>query len=305
MYQSYTGGRNLYAELTNDTSSTNLANGDLYINADIGRILGKRDWPFLYREGTVNSVANQQYVEIPRKIKKVKTVTVESGSSRWHPREAPDRDFWNRLNYTIATAYTSDFPDWWYSENGRVFLHPTPSTTRTVFISGRIGFNRLNIADYTTGTVTSVLGSTRVTGGGTAWTNSMVGRFIRLTASDTANSGDDQWYEIASVPSATTLDLKKPYEGQSVTANSSAYAIGQMSPIPDGYQEAPIYRAAQKYYTGKNVPGAADKALMFKEMATELENQLDVDYGSPTDNIVIEGDEALRDQENPNLYVRT
>lgn len=303
MYQSYTGGRNLYGELTNDTSTTNLTNGDLYINADIGRLLGKRDWPFLYRERTAQTTANQQSVEIPRPIKKVKTVAVESGSSRWHPREVPNRDFWNRLNYTIATAHTSDYPDWYFVENGELLFHPTPSTTRTVYISGRIGLGRLNIADYTTGTVTSVLGSARITGAGTTWTNSMVGRFIRLTASDTANSGDDEWYEIESVPSTTAIDLKKPYVGQSVTANSNAYTIGQMSPLPDGYQEAPIYRGVQKYYTGKNIPGAGDKALMFKQMADDLEEQLADDYGSATDNVVLE-DEDLDDRASPNLFVR-
>lgn len=301
MFYSYTSGRNLYGELTNDTSSTNLTNGDLYTNSEIGRLLGRKAWPFLFREGTASTVANRQYVEIPANIKKVTSTVVESGSTRWTPREVPNRNFWDRLNYTIATAHTADYPDWWYSENGRVFFHPTPSTSaRTVFITGRIGFGRLNIADYTTGTVTSVLGSTRVVGGGTSWTNSMSERFIRITASDTANSGDDEWYEVASVPSSTTLDLKKPYQGQSVTANGNAYTIGQMSPIPDGYQEIPIYRAAATYWTAK---GNDARAAVFAGTADQLEKQMEEDYGSPSDNVVLE-DESLDEQANPNLFVR-
>jgi len=304
MLYSYTGGRNLYGELTNDTSSTNLTNGDLYINSDIGRVLSSRPWPFLFREGTVSTVANQQYVEIPANIKKVTGLQIQSGSTLWTPKEVPNVNFWHRLNYTVASSHTADYPSWVFYNQGRAYFHPTPSTIRTVFLTGRIGFGRLNVADYTTGTATGALGSTAITGGGTTWTNSMAGRWIRLTNSNTAGAGDDEWYEIASVESTTSLTLKKPYRGQTVTNASNAYTLGQMSPIPDGYQEEPIFRATAIYYSSKNIPGAAKKAANFKNMADNLESQLVSDYGSQSDNVVLEDDQVLTEQSNPNLMVQ-
>lgn len=304
MMYSYTGSRNLYGEITNDTTATNLTNGDLYINSDIGRMLGKKPWPFLFREGTVASVANQQFVEVPANIRKVTSVIVESGTSKHKPREVTSREMWDKLNYTIATAYTADYPTWYYPFDKKVYFLPTFSTARTVTVYGRIGFSRLNIADYTTGTAAATAGSTAIVGGGTSWTNRMAGRWIRLTDSNTAGSGDDEWYEVASVESTTALTLKKPYEGITVTNTSNNYTIGQMSPIPDGYQEAPIFRATSIYYSTKSIPGAADKALFFKGAADDIESQLVSDYGSETDNVVIEDDSTLKDQQNPNLYVR-
>lgn len=253
----------------------------------------------------MDSVANQQYVEIPANIKKVTGVKVTTGTTEWTPREVPNRDFWNRLNYTTATAYTADYPNWWYSFNGRVYLHPTSSIIRTVTISGRIGFSRLNIADYTTGAVTTAtLGGASIVGTtSTVWTRPMEGRFLRITASNSPNKGDDEWYEIASVVSGTAITLKKSYLGVSIVVGTAAYVIGQMSPLPDGYQEAPIYWATHVYYLTKKLPGAEEKAVLFKGMHDELVQQLVSDYGSETENVLVE-DEPVDDQINPNLVVR-
>lgn len=303
MLYSYTGGRNYYGQLTNDTTSGNLTNGDTHVNADIIRILNLRPWPFLFRTATAQSTANSQAVEVPANIRKVTSVKVTSGTTEWTPREAPNREFWDRLNYTVATAYTSDYPEWWYTQDGEVLLFPTPSTARTVSMTGRIGFSRLNIADYTTGQVTTAtLGGTAIVGtASTVWTDPMKGRALRITASDTANKGDDEWYMIASVTDATNLTLKKPYRGTSIVVGTATYTIGQVSPIPDGYQEAPIYHATSIYYASK---GNKPKAAEFKAMRDDLVNQLVSDYGSGTDNVIL--DEAdLIDQTNPNLFVRT
>ena len=305
MMYSYTGGRNYAGQLTNDTTSGNLTNLDSHINNNIGRVLRKHPWPFLFREGTVSTVANVQTVEVPANLVKVTSVVVETGTTRWTPHEVPNRDFWDRLNYTIATAHTADFPTWWYYQQRRIHFWPTPSTARTVTITGRIGFSRLNIADYTTGTIlTTTVGSARVVGSSTVWTTGMGGRYLRITGSDTNNKGDDEWYEISSVTSGTQLDLVKLYRGAAIASGTAAYTIGQMSPIPDGYQEAPIYRAVETYHASKSTPGSSEKMTRFGSMAAELENQMESDYGYATDNVVVEGDGDFED-DNPNLYVRT
>ena len=307
MYFSYTTARNYFGQLTNDTSSGNLTNGDTHINADIGRVLGKRPWPFLFREGTVAQVASQQWVAIPANIKKVTGIQVTSGSTVITPREAPSREFWNRLNAQTPEAYKSDWPNWWYFFNGRVYFSPTPSTANTVSFVGRKTFGRLNIADYTTGNVTSAAhGSTRISGTTAGvWTRAMEGRFLRVTAENNPDKGDDEWYEVETVIGGTTLNLVKPYEGISITQwGTAAYTMGQIVPLPDGYQEIPIYNAVSVYYGSKGMPGAADKATYFKGLADNLESQMESDYANPTDNVLVDEAEIDDDFANPNLYVR-
>ncbi len=70
---------------------------------------------------------------------------------------------------------------------------------------------------YNTGTVTLTLNSNTVTGSGTTWTTSMKGRKFL--------GGDNAYYQIASVASATSLILTQPYQGP--TVSSQVYQIWQ------------------------------------------------------------------------------
>src|SRR3990167_8726802 len=124
----YTGLRNLFGSLTNNTASANLTLGDTLNNNSIQKILGKRAWPFLDAEVTTTTTANQAYVEVPARIKKVKTVRVQQGTTNYHPKEAPNRQFWDNLNSVTSSSYTSDAPEWFYHSDGRVYIWPTPAT---------------------------------------------------------------------------------------------------------------------------------------------------------------------------------
>jgi hypothetical protein len=125
----------------------------------------------------------------------------------------------------------------------------------------------------------------------------MAGRFIRITESDTANKGDGEWYEISSVASATSLTLVKPYTGTAISAGNAAYTIGQMPPLPDGYHELPVYRAVAHYYAKND----QERSAYFKGLADELYAQLETEFGSATESVVIE--DANEGRENPNLFI--
>lgn len=71
------------------------------------------------------------------------------------------------------------------------------------------------VAVYGTGTVTVTLNSRTVTGSGTTWTSTMVGRKFL--------GPDSMYYKIAAVASTTSLSLTEPY--QSATASGGAYQI--------------------------------------------------------------------------------
>jgi len=118
--------------------------------------------------------------------------------------------------------------------------------------------DELTSAATTAITVSTSTGGSIVTGGSTVWTAPMSGRFIRITDSSTANTGDGFWYEVDTVYSNTILSLTKPYQGTAISAGTAAYVMGQMSPIPESYDYLPIYRSAALYWLNQKDTKRAD-----------------------------------------------
>ena len=142
-------------------------------------------------------------------------------------------------------------------------------------------------------------GATTVSGTGTAWSSPMAGRFIRITLNDDADSGDGEWYEIASVESNTALTLVNKYTGVSISASSQPFTIGQMSNMPNGYDTLPVYHAAFIYWMEN---GDLNKSDRFKLQRDEMDAQLIGDQGNKTTYPTINDDRI--DLVNPNLHIR-
>lgn len=75
------------------------------------------------------------------------------------------------------------------------------------------------MAQYQTGTVSVTNGSAVVTGSGTAWSGEVAGGDIFTIV------GDNTWYEVASVDSATQITLAANYAG--TTGSGKNYAISR------------------------------------------------------------------------------
>jgi hypothetical protein len=259
--RSYTALRNLYGVFTQSTSTANLATADGLINDSIRAIatLRKGNWWWLETTKDVSTVASQRAYQIPNSLRKLIDLYVTVGSTIYMPDAIHDSDRWKLI--LASQLGESDAPRFYYREGSRVLFAPVPaSSSNTITFRGRLNLRDLSIGDYTTGGIlTATNASTAIVGTGTSWTSAMAGRFIRITESDTANKGDGFWYEIASVGSATTLTLTKPYEGTSISAGNAAYTIGQMSPIPESYDIAPVYRAAALYWDSKGEDKRAQK----------------------------------------------
>jgi len=248
--RSYTTLRNLYGQFTNNTSTENLAIGDGYINDSIRTIATKRTgkWTWLEATKTVATVASQTQYQIPNPIRKVVSLTITVSTMPYTPTPIYDPNAWNRI--LESRLGSSDVPLFYYIYDGKVDIQPIPATNgNTITFRGRINLKDLSIADYTTGTIVSIAnGATAVVGSGTTWTADMVGRYIRIAETSAANGGDNEWYEIGSYTSATSIGLLKPYQGTSIVAGTATYTIGQMSPIPESYDILPVYRAAALYW---------------------------------------------------------
>ena len=300
--KSFTNLRNLYGSTTNNTDSANMTLGDQWINDGHRIILGSASWWFMEKEGTpISTVASQQYVELPVDFEKMESVKVTIGSTNYIPKECQSREAWDRLNST--TTITSDIPEWFFVFGKRLYFYPTPasSTANAVTPVYKKSTKDLSIADYTTGTIVSITnGATALVGSGTTWTQAMVGRYIRITDSDTALKGDGQWYEIGSYSSATSIGLVKPYQGTTIAAGSAAYTIGQMPPYPETYHVLPVWYAVSEYYMQKDDLTRADRYMLrFKDGI----KQMKADVSQKSVNVVL--DRGIDyPQQNPNLYVR-
>lgn len=245
--KSYTEGRNLYGTLTKNTSSANLTLGDQLANDDYRAICAVKDWPFMERERTLTTVADTQNLPLPYDCDQVRAVSVEISNKTYVARMSPSKDHWDKIN---ETSYTSDYPEWYFVLSGQLYLWPTPATSgNTVNVTQKSRVIDLNVADYTTGNITTATnGSTAIVGSGTSWTDQMVGRWIRITYSNSTNTGDGLWYEISEVGSATTITLVRKYGGNSIATGSASYTIGQMPLLPEAYQDLPWIYAAGVYW---------------------------------------------------------
>ena len=237
---------------------------------------------------------------MPYDIDLVEGITVKSGTTTYNPKPCANQRFWDDLNYS---PQTSDAVAWWWVQNGKFAFYPRPATDgNEIAIHGKIRVPDLNVADYTTGTIDIVTnGSHEITGSSTVFTTPMVGRWIRITHSNTAtSSGDGQWYEITDRESDTVLRIARPYGGRSlITGAAAAYIIGHMPALPEAFHDLPEIYAAYRYWLKEK----DDRAVGFKDMLVDGVSLLFSSYGFNDLSMVLDdGEEDLL--VNPNLVVR-
>ena len=302
---SYTGSRNLFGTLTtgNTTDTANLTIADTLINIFLRKILRLRNWAFLQRTASITTVASTQFYDIPFNFKKVLAdpyITI--GTTQYPIREAPNRAFWDSLNSSTST--TTTIPEYYFIFNRDIGFYPKPSTASyTITLPYYIRQRDLNVADYTTGNITTATNADEtIVGGSTSWTSQMAGRWLRITHADGASTGDGEWYEIDSVTNTTNLELVEKYNGTSIAAGSAAYTIGQMSVLPEEFHEVPVYGALWVYFT--SIRPDPTRATLYKDLFTEGVIDLGNDQSNKSDSPVIT-EASVLDFFNPNLFITT
>lgn len=246
-----------------------------------------------------HTVTTQRHV-LPPYTSKPKSVYVTIGNYRYTPKEVATDAEWDHINTTIIT---SNIPTHYRVYDGFLEIYPKPSVADSVVtINARRIARDLSLANYTTGSVDVVTkGSQLITGSGTSWTAPMAGRWIKITPSNTATSdGDGFWYEIARVMSSTTLVLRKPYGGTSLTTGAAAaYIIGEASLIPEPHDVLSLYSALQTFFT--SVDPNQVKADLYKGLYNSGYAQMIRDHGSKSNVVLDDGGDGL-DQLNPNIH---
>lgn len=292
--RTYTSYRSQWGTLTNNTSAANLTFGMTLI-MDSLRYLTTR---FFFNETTYTvpggTISGTQNYPLPFNIKTIINATITIGTTKYRLTEVPTRDFWDALNFV---PYTSDVPQYYFIYQGEINVFPIPASSSNTFtINYKQRITDLSQDDYTTGTVAVTNGSTTVTGTTTVWTSQMAGRWIQFAS---GSGGDNNWYKIASVASATSLTLVNQYQGE--TDTSVNYIIGEVPLLPEDYQDLPHYRAASIYFTTR-VPDPT-RAQSFATLYKEGYDALEAEFGAKSNSVAI----TPNDNEviNPNLYVRS
>ena len=295
--KSFTTLRNLYGVDTKNTTTANLSYGDEIMNDFYRKLLAKADWPFLHRLRTATTVASTTFVALPYDVDQVESVFVTVGTTRYNPRPAPNRQFWDRLHYSVQT---SDTPQYWFVYNGEIGLWPRPSTAgNTISLNAKVRVIDLNTADITTTTITTLANASTALTVSAGLTVQMAGFWIRPTYATTANSGDGNWYELSSVTNATTGTLVRNYGGTSIAAGTAACTIAQISLLPEAFQDLPELFAAYKYWSKEKDSRAADFKSMLNEGISGLFNA----YGFNDLSMVVDDGRDDTLIINPNLTV--
>lgn len=247
---------------------------------------------------TGGTVAQQQFYNLPPQVKKLINLTVTIGGVVWQPRECPSREYWDYLN--VITFY-QDFPSYFFVFNGQVGIYPIPASSgNTITMNYKTRIVDLAMADVSTGTITATSGTITVSNSTAVFANWMEDNWLRIPYSSTnANNGDNQWYQINSVDSTTSLRLKNNYTGD--TVSSATYTIGQVSILPEDYQDLPLYRMASLYYTTR-FPDAT-RAKEYQKLWDDGIKALDDEFGSKTTSVILPDTDA--GMVNPNLFVRS
>lgn len=283
---------------SNNNSPANQTLGLQLVNESLKYLTQK--YYFNEAQFTTTSVAGQQTYTLPFDVKDIINSTVTVGGILWQPLEAPNRQMWDSLN---TVAFNSDFPQFFYRfKANQINLFPTPTSNgNTITINYKQRIRDLSATDYSTGTVTVTSGSASVTGAGTAWTTNMANRWLNIPlTSSNATSGDNGWYQIQTVASATSLTLWNKYIGSTATSTSGGYTIGETPLLPEDYQDLALYRALWIYYSTTVLNPAM--ATQHQNLYTIGKEVLDEEFSSKTTNPVLTPPDAP--VFNPNAFPR-
>lgn len=178
----------------------------------------------------------------------------------------------------------------------------TVTSGNTITYNYKIRVPDLTFSDYTTGTVTMTSGSLAVTGSGSSWLTNYItsaGSTVNLNLylRPTAPAGDNNWYQVASIASATSLSLSNVYPTTQTTQAGVSYTIGQMPLLLEDFHDLLVYRPLMIYFS--SISPDEMKASQFKSLYEEGEKRLAEYSGTKSVNVNLGRRTNLL---NPNLF---
>lgn len=241
----FTDQQTMYQQITGDTTNAGLVMAKRDINEGATVFVNRLGRKFNHEYKTANLVADQQYYQFSADILRLTEVRCLHGTFYYTPELVTDENEWNRLN---SITVTGNYPTHQFIRGfNEVGLYPVPSTSVTSGLVASFEPQHVELTedDYISGSVTVSNGSITVTHSSTGFTPQMVGRWLQVT-----DGTDGRWYRIASYTSTSIVSLENYYEG--ISGAGRAFRIGEVMKIPQGYQDAPVYYAVDRFYLTQN-----------------------------------------------------
>lgn len=241
----FTDQQTLYQQLTQDYSAAGLVIGKRDINEGCAMFLNRLGRKFNKEYLTANLIANQQYYQFPSEVLRISEARFLNGSQYYSVNMVADERQWNMINTIALTgSYPTDYYIRGFNELG-VYPIPKANVANGVVISYEPQHVDLTQDDFVTGTVTVSNGTVAITHSASGFTQNMVGRWLQVT-----DGSDGKWYRIGAFVSSSILNLENYYEG--ISGAGRTFRIGEVSKIPNAYQDAPVYYAAERFYMTQN-----------------------------------------------------
>lgn len=207
---------------------------------------------------TFSTEADQVYYHNPPGLLSIESLTIEVNDEPIPLEVINSQDKWDLLQQNDIVG--SAIPKYYFPRRDDFGIYPTPGAVYTGTLVGNYLPRRLNIANYTAGTVVVTQNSAVVTGTDTTFTASMVGRYFCEADSDGQPIGN--WYRIGSFASTTVLGLESVFEETSLSGSS--YIIAQCPDLPDELHPfIPYHSSASFYATVRKDPEQAQRLLNF------------------------------------------
>lgn len=177
---------------------------------------------------STTTIIGQQYYSYPPGVINVESATLQQGTIVYPIKVVNSQEEWNYINQYPNT--NTIIPQFIFPRQYDFGVWPVPNSEETLVLNFIYTTPPLNIADYTTGTVSVTNASRSVTSTAATFTNAMIGRYFVLT--DSNGYPFDYWYRITGVNTGTNvLTLQSYYEG--LTASAQNYIVGQVPELPD------------------------------------------------------------------------
>lgn len=247
----------------------------------------------------ISTIGVQAY-PIPPQVSKIKNDTITVGQLVYTPAPVQSIQEWTLLN---ALPYTSDIPNYFYIYQNQVNFWPIPSSSgNIVTFNYKARVPDLSIADYTTGTLSSIaVGDNTVTGVGTTWSTvaplntdiTFLNIFLRITPP----LGDGIWYQVERFTSNTEAILIQPIQNATSTT-ATAYTIGQLPILSEDFHDMLVYYALTTYHA--SIVKDEGKYKMYDTMYQQRLQLLEAYAGTKSIQVDL-GSQII--PQNPNLYL--
>jgi hypothetical protein len=253
----------LFQQISKDYSAAGLTAAKRDINEGGLVFMNRLGRKFNKEYKTTHIDEDDQYYQMPGDVLRISEIQCKNGTTWYSPELVGSEEEWNRLNsITTSGNLVTHYFIRGFNEVG---LYPVPSTNVTdgLRVSYEPQHLELTQADFTTGSVTVTSGSAIITHSGTGFLPQMVGRQFHVT-----DGTDGRWYRIAGFTSTSVLTLENNYEG--ISGSGRAFVIGEAMKIPQGYQDAPVYYALERFYMTEGSPKEAQNyGFRFKDKLKE------------------------------------